>query len=87
MRAGIVETRPSPTNIPPKRLGVDSAIDNYLEFIKNHRAPRTYLTYRYTLETLFRQSCTTKSVEDVSREDILKFMTYCYTQGLGHRTV
>jgi len=87
MRADIVETRVSPASTAPVRLGVDTAIDKYLEFIKNHRSPRTYLTYRYTLNTLFRQSCATRSVEDISRDDILKFMTYCYTQGLGHRTV
>lgn len=87
MRAGLVETQSSPVSIASDRVCVDTAIDKYLEFIKNHRSPRTYLTYRYTLDKLFRQSCTTKSVEDISREDILKFMTYCYTQGLGHRTV
>jgi len=87
VRAGVVENRSAPASIPSARLGVGTAIDNYLEFIENHRSPRTYLTYRYTLITLFRQSCTTQSVEDVSRGDILKFMTHCYTQGLGHRTV
>ena len=87
VRAGVVETRSAPASIPSARLGVGTAIDNYLEFIENHRSPRTYLTYRYTLNTLFRQSCTTQSVEDVSRGDILKFMTHCYALGLGHRTV
>ena len=87
MRAGVVETRPSPVSIPSARVSLGTAIDNYLEFIENHRSPRTYLTYRYTLNTLFRQSCTTQSVEDVSREDILKFITHCYALGLGHRTV
>jgi len=86
-RAGIVEIQSSPASIPPTRLRVDTAIDNYLEFIKNHRSARTYLTYRYSLDTLFRQSCTPQFVEDVSREDIVKFMTDCYTKGLGHRTV
>jgi integrase/recombinase XerD len=87
MRAGLVETPPAPVSVPSSRLRVETAIDKYLDFIKNHRSPRTYLTYRYTLETLFRQSCTAKYVEDISRDDILQFMTYCYSQGLGHRTV
>lgn len=87
VRAGVVETRSAPASIPSARLGLGTAIDTYLEFIENHRSPRTYLTYRYTLNTLFRQSCTTQSVEDVSRGDILKFMTHCYALGLGHRTV
>jgi integrase/recombinase XerD len=87
MRAGLVETPPVPVNVDSNRLRVDTATDKYLEFIKNHRSPRTYLTYRYTLETLFRQSCAAKYVKDISRDDILQFMTYCYSQGLGHRTV
>jgi integrase/recombinase XerD len=45
------------------------------------------LTYRYTLDVLLRQSCATPFVEDISREDILKFITDCYKLGLGGRTV
>lgn len=87
MRAGLVEAPPAPVIVPSDRLRVDTAIEKYLNFVQNHRAPRTYLTYRYTLETLFRQSCKTKCVGDISRDDILEFMTHCYSQGLGHRTV
>jgi integrase/recombinase XerD len=87
MRAGLVEAPPVAVSVQSNRLRVDTAIDKYLDFIKNHRSPRTFLTYRHTLETLFRQSCTAKHVEDISRDDILQFMTYCYSQGLGHRTV
>ena len=87
MRAGLVEAPPAPVVVDSNRLRVDTAIEKYLHFVQNHRAPRTYLTYRYTLETLFRQSCKTKCVGDISRDDILEFMTYCYSQGLGHRTV
>jgi integrase/recombinase XerD len=84
VRAGVVETQSPPASIPSARLEVGVAIGSHLEFVKNHRSPRTYLTYRYTLNILFRQSCKTQSVEDVSRGDILEFMTYCYTQGLGN---
>ena len=54
---------------------------------KHNRADRTYLTYRYTLDVLLRQPCATPFVEDISREDILKFITDCYKLGLGGRTV
>ncbi len=87
MRAGVIEVWPAPASAVPGRIRVGTAIDNYLDFVKHQRAKRTYLTYRYTLDTLLRESCTTPHVEDVSREDILKFMTDCYKRGLGGRTV
>ncbi len=87
-RAGIVvESDTVSAIVPAARLAVSGAIDEYLEFIKNHRSPNTYKAYRYTLDTLLRQSCGTQRAEDVSRADILKFMSHCYAQGLGHRTV
>jgi len=88
MRAGVIEHRTAPAlGAAPGHIRVVAAIDNYLDFVKHHRAERTYLTYRYTLDTLLRESCTTPYVEDVSREDIVKFMTDCYKRGLGGRTV
>ncbi len=88
MRAGVIEHRTAPAlGAAPGHIRVVVAIDNYLDFVKHHRAERTYLTYRYTLDTLLRESCTTPYVEDVSREDIVKFMTDCYKRGLGGRTV
>lgn len=88
-RAGMIASpTPSPSSgAVTRRMRVTSAIDTYLDFIKHHRADRTYLTYRYTLNVLLRQSCSTPFVEDVSRDDILKFMTDCYKLGLGGRTV
>jgi integrase/recombinase XerD len=88
MRAGLIERPPVVVaSIRSESLAVGTIIDKYLEFIKNHRSPRTFLTYRYTLDTLFRESCKTESVNDISRSDILNFITHCYTRGLGHRTV
>jgi integrase/recombinase XerD len=58
-----------------------------LELIKARRSPRTYLTYRYTLNTLLRSSYTKTYVDEVTREDIVQFMTDCYKLGLGNRTV
>ena len=84
MRAGVMAP---PANVAPgvstARTRVTSAIDTYLDHVKHNRAARTYLTYRYTLDVLLRQSCATSFVEDISREDILKFITDCYKLGLG----
>jgi integrase/recombinase XerD len=84
MRAGVMAP---PANVAPgvstARTRVTTAIDTYLDHVKHNRAARTYLTYRYTLDVLLRQSCATPFVEDISREDI----TDCYKLGLGGRTV
>jgi integrase/recombinase XerD len=84
MRAGVMAP---PVNLAPgvstARTRVTTAIDTYLDHVKHNRAARTYLTYRYTLDVLLRQSCATPFVEDISREDI----TDCYKLGLGGRTV
>jgi integrase len=45
------------------------------------------LTYRYTLDTLLRESYSKTNVDDVTRDDILAFMEHCYERGLGSRTV
>ena len=55
--------------------------------MKMQRKPRTHLTYRYTLDTLLRAAYKKKYVEDATRDDVLDFMTDCYEQGLGARTV
>lgn len=88
MRAGLIESPATVVaNSRSEDLAVGKAIDQYLEFIKDHRSHRTFLTYRYTLDTLFRESCKAESVGHISRSDILNFMTHCYQQGLDHRTV
>jgi integrase/recombinase XerD len=51
------------------------------------RKKRTFLTYRYTLDVLLRASYKKKYAEDATRQDAIDFMTYCYEQGLGARTV
>src|ERR1700730_16284180 len=38
------------------RQTIGQAIDEYLEFVEIHRKKRTFLTYRYTLGTLLRES-------------------------------
>lgn len=66
---------------------IGDAIDDYLKYVKMQRKKRTYLTYRYTLDVLLRASYKKKYAEDATRQDAIDFMTYCYEQGLGARTV
>jgi integrase/recombinase XerD len=83
-KAGIIKACQEPDH---PRVAIGEAIDEYLDFTKAHRQERTYLTYRYTLGTLLRQWCRKSFVDQVTREDILQFMTDCYKHGLGKRTV
>ena len=66
---------------------MNSAIDDYLDYIRKHRSLRTYRTYRPILNILFRNSYTKTYVDGVTREDILKFTSDCFEQGLVTRTV
>lgn len=66
---------------------IGDAIVAYLRYVKMQRKSRTFLTYRYTLDVLLRASYKKKYVEDATRQDAIDFMTYCYEQGLGSRTV
>lgn len=78
---------PEPEREAEPKILIGTAIDDYLRFVRAHRKPRTYLTYRFTLDTLLRAAYKKKYVEDATRQDVLDFMTYCYEQGLGKRTV
>jgi len=86
LKNGVIEQIAEPAKAD-ERLTMGKAIDQYLEFIEAHRKTRTYLTYRYTLDTLLRESYRKPYVDQVTREDILRFMTDCYKKGLGKRTV
>ena len=83
-KVGIIEASPGSEE---HRVTINQAIDDYLDFIKTHRKQRTYVTYRYTLDKLLKRSCHRSFVDQVTREDILQFMTDCYKHGLGKRTV
>ena len=86
MREGLI-TSPEPEPEASPKTTIGDAIDAYLRYVRMQRKARTHLTYRYTLDTLLRKSYKKKFVEDASRDDVLDFMTYCYEQGLGARTV
>ena len=86
IRDGLIAApEPEPEVAPKTTIG--DAIDAYLRYVQMQRKPRTHLTYRYTLDTLLRAAYKKKYVEDATRDDVLDFMTYCYEQGLGARTV
>jgi integrase/recombinase XerD len=86
MREGLI-TSPEPEPEASPKTTIGDAIDAYLRYVRMQRKARTHLTYRYTLDTLLRKSYKKRFVEDASHDDVLDFMTYCYEQGLGARTV
>ncbi len=88
IRAGLIASpEPQPQPEAEAKTLIGDAIDDYLKYVKMQRKSRTFLTYRYTLDVLLRASYKRKYVEDATRQDAIDFMTYCYEQGLGARTV
>ena len=87
LKAGLLVPSDAPGVREPARLTMNAAIDGYLDYILKHRSLRTYRTYRPILNVLFRNSYTKTYVDEVSREDILKFTSDCFDQGLVPRTV
>ena len=87
LKLGMMRAEPEASVSGPGRLNIGAAIDQYLEYVRLHRAERTYLTYRYTLATLLKTSYRKHYVDEVTREDVLQFMADCYRLGLGNRTV
>ncbi len=86
IRAGLIAS-PEPSSVAEAKTPIGDAIDAYLRYVKMQRKKRTHLTYRYTLDVLLRASYKRKYAEDATRQDAIDFMTYCYEQGLGARTV
>jgi integrase/recombinase XerD len=86
IRDGLIAS-PEPNPRVVAKTPIGHAIDEYLRFVRVHRKHRTWLTYRFTLDTLLRASFKKKYAEDATRQDVVDFMTYCYEQGLGARTV
>jgi len=71
----------------PERLTIDDAINQYLEYVRKQRSHRTYLTYRPTLAELFRKSYTKTYLDEVTRADILEFISFAFESDLAARTV
>ena len=87
IKAGVLAQSESAAPAQPARLTMDVAIDQYLEYIRKHRSLRTYRTYRPVLKILWRNSYTKTYVDEVTREDMLKFMSDCSDLGLVARTI
>ena len=83
-KAGIIEAIPEPDRSASLSVKPSTSISISLRLTASKR---TYVTYRYTLDKLLKQWCRRSFVDQVTREDILQFMTDCYKHGLGKRTV
>ncbi len=86
LKAGLLKPD-SPAPPDAAKTTMSDAIERYLDFVEARLSPRTFLTYRYTLDTLLRESYRKTHVEDVTRQDILDFIALCHKKGLGNRTV
>ncbi len=82
IKAGILVSNEQSSVPGSARLTLAAAIDQYLEYVKAQRSVRTYRTYRPTLDVLLRNSYTKTYVDEVIREDILRFMSDCFNLGL-----
>jgi integrase/recombinase XerD len=73
----------------PSRLSMAVAVEQYLEYCKTQRSLRTYRTYRPALLSYFLPSFTrTKQyVDEVKRQDILDYISFCFDRGLSARSV
>lgn len=82
----VIEIEPATTS-ETDRLTMAAAIDQYLDFCKKQRSLRTYRTYRPALKNRFLDSYTKTYVDEVNRNDMLKFMGDCFDHGLAARSV
>jgi integrase/recombinase XerD len=79
--AGI--TLPQTKAAPGSRLLRDT-VDTYLLEVKAHKKPKTYSAYRTAL-TYFLESCHKQTVEDITRTDLLAFITFLRKKGQSDR--
>jgi hypothetical protein len=64
------------------RLTVVDGVEQFLEFYKKRRSLRTCRTYRPALENI-----TKTYVDEVNRDDMLKFTSFCFDRGLTARSL
>ncbi|MGE5053856.1 MAG: tyrosine-type recombinase/integrase [Acidobacteriota bacterium] len=83
-RNGIIPADvPKPEN---GRTSLKAAIDDYTEYIRYHRALKTFRTYRPILNG-FKEFCTKQYVDAVERKDLIDFMTDCLKKGQKGKSV
>ncbi len=69
------------------RLKVAAAVDSYMDFIQKQRSLRTFRTYRVALRNYFINCCKRTYLDEVTREDLLKFSNFLFDRGLEARSV
>lgn len=84
-RNGIIPSAPQPEP-KPERTPLPSVLDEYVEYVRYHRSLRTYRTYRPILQA-FKTFCSKTYVEEVERQDLLDFATYCVKKGQQGKSV
>jgi integrase len=87
LKTGLISNAATAPSTAENRTLIGKAITSYLDFVRLRRSLRTYRTYRYTIDTLLRNSYAKDYVEDVDRQDILDFITTSYKLGYCGRTV
>jgi len=68
------------------RVSISVAVDKYLDYIKHHRKPSTFVSYRPMLNA-FAESCTKSYVDEITREDIMHFKTKLVRDGREPKTI
>jgi site-specific recombinase XerD len=58
------------------------AFDRYMEFVQRQRSLRTFRTYRVALRDYFLNCYSKTYLDEVTREDLLKFSNFCFDRGL-----
>lgn len=93
-RAGILVTLPSQpepallaTSVQGSasnedRLPMAVAVDRYMDFIQRQRSLRTFRTYRVALRNYFLNCYSKTYLDEVTRQDLLRFSNFCFDRGI-----
>jgi integrase/recombinase XerD len=85
VRNGIVP-QPQVVEATPERTSLAAALDGYKDYVRYHRSLRTFRSYRPILDS-FKRLCTKSYVDEIERQDLLDFATYCMREGQEGKTV
>jgi integrase len=73
-------------DVPKGKRSLEEMVAVYLLEVQSHKKPKTLSAYRTTL-TYFLESCKRAAVEDVTRTDLLHFITHLRKKGQSDRSV
>jgi integrase len=82
--AGLVIANDEPE--PQPQTDLKSAIADYLDEIAAHKSTKTFAAYSLTLK-LFQESVTKPNLENITRKDVLGFMTFLKAKRNAPRTI